>query len=256
MMRKKASMHALADACLMCAPHHASRKCNASGCLMQWGSASASRRAFLNTAYYCHYCLAKAFGNTPKNGALNGSTSAEGWDLFSKKKGDSISSSKPFLEDAVRQEELKGSTLAAIKLKRTLEKKGIRFRKAPTTFLLIAHLRAGTQLVALARHLAPRLTSAAKTFSLGTCLSNTKRAHTFSKTQPSKAVEIAPSSYTSVTFDPENYSRSGGEPNLVKDDMDNEEVEVVFDEFANLLGGSKTGASTSTLRLLMFSITP
>lgn len=25
----------------------------------------------------------------------------EGWDLFSKKKGDSISSSKPFLEDAV-----------------------------------------------------------------------------------------------------------------------------------------------------------
>ncbi|KAI3801361.1 hypothetical protein L1987_29465 [Smallanthus sonchifolius] len=30
----------------------------------------------------------------------------EGWDLFSKKKGDSISSSKPFLEDAVRLFEL------------------------------------------------------------------------------------------------------------------------------------------------------
>ncbi|GJT81797.1 hypothetical protein Tco_1056139 [Tanacetum coccineum] len=52
MMRKKAPMHALADACLMRAPHHASRKRNASGCPMQWGSASAEarlRRAFLNT---------------------------------------------------------------------------------------------------------------------------------------------------------------------------------------------------------------
>ncbi|GJV21432.1 hypothetical protein L1987_88674 [Smallanthus sonchifolius] len=28
----------------------------------------------------------------------------EGWDLFSKKKGDSISSSKPFLEDAVNND--------------------------------------------------------------------------------------------------------------------------------------------------------
>ncbi|KAI3476474.1 hypothetical protein L1887_61951 [Cichorium endivia] len=67
------------------------------------------------------------------------------------------------------------SALAAIKLKRTLEKKGLRLRKAPATFLLTAQLRAGTQLVALARHSAPRLTSAAKTFSLGACLSNTKR---------------------------------------------------------------------------------
>ncbi|KAI3707273.1 hypothetical protein L6452_25634 [Arctium lappa] len=67
------------------------------------------------------------------------------------------------------------SVLAAIKLKRTLEKKGLRLRKAPATFLLTAQLRAGTQLVALARHSAPRLTSAAKTFSLGACLSNTKR---------------------------------------------------------------------------------
>nr|GFA02467.1 hypothetical protein [Tanacetum cinerariifolium] len=67
------------------------------------------------------------------------------------------------------------SALAAIKLKCTLEKKGLRLRKAPATFLLTAQLRAGTQLVALARHSAPRLTSAAKTFSLGACLSNTKR---------------------------------------------------------------------------------
>nr|GEY66723.1 Gag/Pol polyprotein [Tanacetum cinerariifolium] len=53
MMRKKAPMHALADACLMRTLHHASRKRNASGCPMQWGSASASEahlgRAFLNT---------------------------------------------------------------------------------------------------------------------------------------------------------------------------------------------------------------
>ncbi len=48
-------------------------------------------------------------------------------------------------------------------------------RKAPAPFLLTAQLRAGTQLVALARHSAPRLTSVAKTFSLGACLSNTKR---------------------------------------------------------------------------------
>lgn len=50
-----------------------------------------------------------------------------------------------------------------------------RNRKAPATLLLTAQLRAGTQLVALARHSAPRLTSVAKTFSLGACLSNTKR---------------------------------------------------------------------------------
>ncbi|GJS87949.1 hypothetical protein Tco_0770585 [Tanacetum coccineum] len=46
MMRKKAPMHALADACLMRAPHHASRKRNASGCPMQWGSTSTSGVAF------------------------------------------------------------------------------------------------------------------------------------------------------------------------------------------------------------------
>nr|GEV30096.1 hypothetical protein [Tanacetum cinerariifolium] len=53
MMRKKAMMHALANVCLMRTPHHASRKRNASGCPMQWSSASASEthlgRAFLNT---------------------------------------------------------------------------------------------------------------------------------------------------------------------------------------------------------------
>ncbi|KAI3491257.1 hypothetical protein L1887_44411 [Cichorium endivia] len=58
------------------------------------------------------------------------------------------------------------SALAAIKLKRTLEKKGLRLRKAPATFLLTAQLRAGTQLVALARHSAPRLTFGCKDFLL------------------------------------------------------------------------------------------
>ncbi|CAK9319402.1 unnamed protein product [Citrullus colocynthis] len=48
-------------------------------------------------------------------------------------------------------------------------------RKDKAPFLLTALLRAGTQLVALARHSAPRRTSVAKTFSLGACLSNTKR---------------------------------------------------------------------------------
>ncbi|GKE41469.1 hypothetical protein Tco_1468753, partial [Tanacetum coccineum] len=83
------------------------------------------------------------------------------------------------------------------------------------------------------------------------------------KTQPSKAVEIPSSSYTSVTvknggkndptsssniptsnpysllsqeFDPENYSRSGGEPNSDQVDMKSErEVEVVFDKSVNLV---------------------
>nr|GEX29956.1 Gag-Pol polyprotein [Tanacetum cinerariifolium] len=43
----------------------------------------------------------------------------------------------------------RSSALALIKLMRTLEKKGLRLRKASATFLLIAQLRAGTQLVAL-----------------------------------------------------------------------------------------------------------
>ncbi|KAH0713863.1 hypothetical protein KY289_009822 [Solanum tuberosum] len=46
----------------------------------------------------------------------------------------------------------------------------------PIVIAIVApQLGAGTQLVALARHSAPRLTSVAKTFSLGACLSNTKR---------------------------------------------------------------------------------
>ena len=48
-------------------------------------------------------------------------------------------------------------------------------RKDQAPRLLTALLRAGTQLVALARHSAPRRTSVAKTWSLGACLSNTKR---------------------------------------------------------------------------------
>nr|GFA21382.1 hypothetical protein [Tanacetum cinerariifolium] len=56
-----------------------------------------------------------------------------------------------------------------------------------------------------------------------------------------------PYSLLSQELDPENYSRSGGEPNSVQVDMErDEEVEVVFDESANLLSGSKTEASTST----------
>ncbi|GKG46033.1 hypothetical protein Tco_0498479, partial [Tanacetum coccineum] len=101
--------------------------------------------------------------------------------------------------------------------------------------------------------------------------------------QPAKAVDIPSSSYTSATakkgglkvptsssniptsnpydllsqeFDPENYSRSKGDPNVLDDMESEEEVEVVFDETTNLISSTKTGASTSTLRLLMFSITP
>ena len=57
MMRKKALMRASADACLMRAHHLASRKRNASGCVMQQSRASQRithqarlMRAFLNTA--------------------------------------------------------------------------------------------------------------------------------------------------------------------------------------------------------------
>ena len=56
MMRKKAPMRASADACLMRAHHLASRKRNASGCLMQQGRATQRithqahlMRTFLNT---------------------------------------------------------------------------------------------------------------------------------------------------------------------------------------------------------------
>ncbi|GJT77832.1 hypothetical protein Tco_1044557 [Tanacetum coccineum] len=43
------------------------------------------------------------------------------------------------------------------------------------------------------------------------------------------------------------YTRSGGDPTSVQDDMeDEEEVEVVFDETTNLLNSSITGASTYT----------
>ncbi|GKE48358.1 hypothetical protein Tco_1479616 [Tanacetum coccineum] len=80
--------------------------------------------------------------------------------------------------------------------------------------------------------------------------------HTSLKNQPAKAVDIHSSSYTSVAtrngvlkastsssniptsnsydllpqeFDPENYTRSGGEPNLTQDDMKSEEeIEVVL----------------------------
>nr|GEY80389.1 hypothetical protein [Tanacetum cinerariifolium] len=47
-------------------------------------------------------------------------------------------------------------------------------------------------------------------------------------------------------FDHENYTRSGGEPNLAQDDKESEEeVEVVFDETTNL-SSTITGASTYT----------
>lgn len=54
----------------------------------------------------------------------------------------------------------------------------------------------------------------------------------------------------SQEFDPENYTRRGGDPN--QDDMESEEeVEVVFDETTNLLSSSIIqGLAT---RLLMFS---
>nr|GEZ12401.1 hypothetical protein [Tanacetum cinerariifolium] len=51
----------------------------------------------------------------------------------------------------------------------------------------------------------------------------------------------------SQEFNPENYTRGGGDPNLVQDDMESEEeVEIVFDEATNLLSSSIMGASTYT----------
>ncbi|KAI3664561.1 hypothetical protein L1987_89676 [Smallanthus sonchifolius] len=44
----------------------------------------------------------------------------EGWDLFSKKKGDSISSSKPFLEDAVRLSASANTTRACTAARREM----------------------------------------------------------------------------------------------------------------------------------------
>ncbi|GKE00543.1 zinc knuckle CX2CX4HX4C containing protein [Tanacetum coccineum] len=94
-----------------------------------------------------------------------------------------------------------------------------------------------------------------------------------SKEQPAKAVDIPSSSYTSVTakkeglqvptsssnipiynpydllsqeFDPENYSKSRGDPHVLDDMESEEEVEVVFDETVNLLKSIKMGASTYT----------
>ncbi|GKE76424.1 hypothetical protein Tco_1542544 [Tanacetum coccineum] len=56
-----------------------------------------------------------------------------------------------------------------------------------------------------------------------------------------------PYEFLSQGFDPENYMRSGGDPNLVQDDMESEgEVKVVFDETTNLLSSSITRASTYT----------
>ncbi|GJY14128.1 hypothetical protein Tco_0383437, partial [Tanacetum coccineum] len=61
--------------------------------------------------------------------------------------------------------------------------------------------------------------------------------HTSSKKQLAKAVDIP-------QFDPESYTRSGGD---VQDDMESvEEVEVVFDETTNLLSSTITGTSTYT----------
>ncbi|GKA82777.1 zinc finger MYM-type protein 1-like protein [Tanacetum coccineum] len=68
-----------------------------------------------------------------------------------------------------------------------------------------------------------------------------------------KAVDILLSSYTSVTakngeFDPDNYTRSGGDPNSVQDDMESgEKVEIVYDELINC-SVVKTGASTPSYK--------
>ncbi|GKB48784.1 hypothetical protein Tco_0899537 [Tanacetum coccineum] len=98
-----------------------------------------------------------------------------------------------------------------------------------------------------------------------------------SKNQPAKAVDIPSSSYTNVTtkkggqqvstslsnvptsnpydwlsqeFDPENYTRSGGCPNVLDDIKSEEEVEVVFDETVNLPSSKKRRLAPT--RLLMF----
>ncbi|GKE18103.1 zinc knuckle CX2CX4HX4C containing protein, partial [Tanacetum coccineum] len=95
--------------------------------------------------------------------------------------------------------------------------------------------------------------------------------HTSSKEQPAKAVDIPSSSYTSGTakkvgrqvptsssnnpisnpydllsqeFDPENCSRSKGDPNVLDDMESEEEVEFVFDETVNLLKSTKMRVNT------------
>ncbi|GJV99270.1 hypothetical protein Tco_1554522 [Tanacetum coccineum] len=55
-------------------------------------------------------------------------------------------------------------------------------------------------------------------------------------TNSSNILTSNPYDLLSQEFDPENYTRSGGDPNLVQYDMESEEeVEVVFDETTNLL---------------------
>ncbi|GJV74900.1 zinc knuckle CX2CX4HX4C containing protein [Tanacetum coccineum] len=66
-------------------------------------------------------------------------------------------------------------------------------------------------------------------------------------TNSSNILTSNPYDLLSQEFDPENYTRSGCDPNLVQDDMESEEeVEVVFNETTNLLSSSITGASTYT----------
>ncbi|GJU27394.1 zinc knuckle CX2CX4HX4C containing protein [Tanacetum coccineum] len=85
--------------------------------------------------------------------------------------------------------------------------------------------------------------------------------HTSSKEQPAKAVDIPSSSYTSGTakkvgrqvptydllsqeFDPENYSRSKDDLNVLDDMESEEEVEFVFDKTVNLLKSTKMRVNT------------
>ncbi|KAI3740867.1 hypothetical protein L2E82_31341 [Cichorium intybus] len=55
-----------------------------------------------------------------------------------------IAREDPDLDEVASHIGMKGNALAAIKLKHTLEKKGLRLRMVPATFLLTAQLRAVT----------------------------------------------------------------------------------------------------------------
>ncbi|GKB64559.1 hypothetical protein Tco_0920745 [Tanacetum coccineum] len=55
-----------------------------------------------------------------------------------------------------------------------------------------------------------------------------------------------PYDWLSQEFDPENYTRSVGAPNVLDDMESDEEVEVVFDETVNLPNSTKTGVSNYT----------
>ncbi|GJT16685.1 RNA-directed DNA polymerase, eukaryota, reverse transcriptase zinc-binding domain protein [Tanacetum coccineum] len=83
-----------------------------------------------------------------------------------------------------------------------------------TLFLdLRSQLRAGTQLVALAHHSAPQLTSTAKPFSLSACLSNTNNLESDRHCSITNRIPLLPSDWCSVL---RRTPRGGAEMNQLE----------------------------------------